>query len=366
MKKVCLIIPSLEAGGMERVMSILAINFYKIEKIIPVIIMYGKNPEVFYALPVGMQVFKPEFQFNNQFRLWHTIKTILYIRKQVKILNPDSILSFGERWNNLVLLSLIGLSIPKFVSDRSQPGKQLGIFHETMRKYLYPKASGIIAQTNYSKITLQEKLLNKNIKVIPNPITPFSTKVNFERKNVILTVGRLIPSKNHDKLINSFSRIIKNKWQLVIVGHDNNNLNISQKLQQQIHKLNMSMNVVLLGKQLDLEKYYFTSKIFAFMSTSEGYPNAIAEALSAGLPVVAFDCIAGPSEMIVDGYNGFLIPLNDYDLFENKLSLLMNDEILREKMSQNAVRSSEKFNAELISKKFLQFIISLAYLILNF
>jgi glycosyltransferase involved in cell wall biosynthesis len=64
--------------------------------------------------------------------------------------------------------------------------------------------------------------------------------------------------------------------------------------------------VFLEGEQKEIDPWYHRAKLFAFTSSSEGYPNVVGEALSAGLPVVAYDCIAGPSDMIDDGKTGIL------------------------------------------------------------
>ena len=114
--------------------------------------------------------------------------------------------------------------------------------------------------------------------------------------------------------------------------------------------------VVFAGKQHDVEKYYLNSKIFAFTSSSEGFPNAIGEAMAAGLPVVAYDCIAGPSEMIADQESGFLIPLFNDDMFKSKLELLMDNTELREELGQKGMANIKKFNIQFIGEQFYQFI----------
>ncbi len=108
----------------------------------------------------------------------------------------------------------------------------------------------------------------------------------------------------------------------------------------------------------DVDSQYLKSKIFAFTSNSEGFPNVIGEALSAGLPVVSYDCVAGPSEMIVDGENGFLVPVFDDDLFQKRLQQLIDDEELRQKMARKAPESVEKFSIEKIGQQYLDFILS--------
>jgi GalNAc-alpha-(1->4)-GalNAc-alpha-(1->3)-diNAcBac-PP-undecaprenol alpha-1,4-N-acetyl-D-galactosaminyltransferase len=79
--------------------------------------------------------------------------------------------------------------------------------------------------------------------------------------------------------------------------------------------------------------------------------------MAAGLPVIAFDCVAGPSEMITDGHDGFLIPLFDSIQFESKLAKLMGDKNLREKLGSNARKNIMKFSGDKICKAFYEFII---------
>ena len=75
------------------------------------------------------------------------------------------------------------------------------------------------------------------------------------------------------------------------------------------------------------------------------------------MPVVSFDCIAGPSEMITDGEDGYLIPVDDYALFQERLEKLMSDEPLRNKMSSKARESIQKFSIENIGAKYKDFIL---------
>jgi GalNAc-alpha-(1->4)-GalNAc-alpha-(1->3)-diNAcBac-PP-undecaprenol alpha-1,4-N-acetyl-D-galactosaminyltransferase len=74
--------------------------------------------------------------------------------------------------------------------------------------------------------------------------------------------------------------------------------------------------------------------------------------------VVAFDCVAGPSEMIRDNFNGFLVPLYDYKQFQEKLELLMNNEDLRSEFGKNAKEDIQKFSINQIGEQYLQFILN--------
>jgi glycosyltransferase involved in cell wall biosynthesis len=171
-------------------------------------------------------------------------------------------------------------------------------------------------------------------------------------------VGRLITTKHQDKLIELFLNLDIPEWRLVLVGYDHLKQTNFDRLQAIIDRNNGQKQVMLVGRQVDVDSFYKRSKIFAFTSSSEGFPNAIGEAMSAGLPAVAFDCIAGPSEMITDNHNGFLIPLFDYEQFREKLERLMKKEDLRASFGKNAREAVKLFSIPSIGEKYLQFILS--------
>lgn len=351
-KRICLLIPSMHTGGMERVMSELAAHFCQKPESDVHLVLYGINREIFYTLPENLTVHRPPFAFDNNKRLLSTLKTLWFVRQTVRRLNPDSVLSFGEYWNNFVLLALYGLRYPVYVSDRCQPDKSLGRVQDRLRKMLYPKAAGVIAQTIHAKRIYESMYRQPNITVIGNPIRSIAPQATVEREKIVLSVGRLIATKHHDELIRLFVRVRRPDWKLIIVGDDAIKQQNKRRLQALIEELGATDCVELAGKRNDVENFYLRSSIFAFTSSSEGFPNVIGEAQSAGLPVVAFDCIAGPSDMIQDGQNGFLVPLFNYELFAERLAALMDDAALRQRMGQAAQQSIRQFSADAIGEKF--------------
>lgn len=355
-KKLCLIIPSLQTGGMQRVMSELAGYFCQKSNVEVHLVLYGKNTDIFYYIPDTAIIYKPKTVFNDKFRQFYTLGRLFFIRQTVKKIKPDAILSFGEYWNSFVLLALFGLPHPVFISDRCSPDMKFGAFHKFLRKILYNKAEGVIAQTEKARQLYNTQFKNFNISVIGNPIRKIDIKKStISRENIVLTVGRLIESKHHDKLIEVFADIQTDDWQLVIVGDDALNQKNMIKLKKLIHELKMDDKIILAGNQSDVDSFYLKSQIFAFASSSEGFPNVIGEAMSAGLPVVSFDCVAGPEELIHDSSDGFLVPLFEYDKFKEKLKLLMNDQNLCRTMGKCGSETIQRFSIDIIGTKFYDF-----------
>lgn len=321
------------------------------------VVLYGKTREVVYPLPGNVVVHRPKFVFSDERRTWHTLKTICFLRNIVKSLAPDRIMSFGEYWNNLVLLSLFGLPYPVFVSDRSRPDKNLGRLQNALRNRLYPTAAGFIAQTRQAQAVALRRRWNDNIRVIGNPIRMITDDPAVAREDIVLSVGRLIRTKHYDRLIRLFAGLDVPGWKLVIVGGDAQRQNQMAELRALVDMLGVTNRVSLEGNQADVDAYYRRARIFAFTSSSEGFPNVVGEALSAGLPVISYDCVAGPAEMIVDGENGFLVPVFEDDLFARKLRLLMEDTGLRERMATKARPRVERFSVEAIGEQFLEFML---------
>jgi len=348
-EKICLVIPSLRAGGMERVMCELAEYFSSQSGIEVIMITLGKTDK-FYLVPQGVILYEPGFIFNSKLRFLFTLRTILFLRKIIRNTKPVAVLSFGETYNSFVLLSTLLLRRRVFVSDRSKPNKKWGNFHETLRRLLYPQAAGIICQTKYSSAFMVAEIGHTNIRIIPNPVKPFQAN-HVVKENIILNVGRLIKTKQIDFLIENFARIEVDNWQLWVVGDGPE----KASLETLVMKLGIEKKVIFWGMQQNMVELYNKAKIFAFTSRSEGFPNALLEAMSAGLACITLDCIAGPSDLIVDGENGFLVSEGEAAEYRSKLNTLVMDEALRVKFSQAAMLKAKEFHIEKIGNEYLKF-----------
>jgi glycosyltransferase involved in cell wall biosynthesis len=226
-----------------------------------------------------------------------------------------------------------------------------------LRDILYKKATGYIAQTEYAAQLAISKKWNRNIKVVGNPIN--SRKESPQRQKqekIVLSVGRLLSTKNFDRLIKAFIELDQKDWKLIIVGGDHGKHKISRSLKALVSCHQAEDRVLLPGYQSNVADYYERSQIFAFMSSSEGFPNAILEALSWALPVVAFQYNPGIRDLVLNDKNGFLVPLDDDELFKQKLLLLMKDPGLRQRMADEAVHTVKEFELDRIGDTLYDFI----------
>lgn len=351
-KKICLLIPSLSAGGAERVMSVLANEFSKQENIQVHLVVYVK-PDIFYDLSENVIIHKINFDYKRLPRLIFTVKIFLFIRKVLKEIRPESFLSFGGKYNSLVLLASLGLGIKGFVSDRSRPGIKYGFIPDLMNPFIYRRAYGILAQTKAAKEHVFSKTKHKNIVVIPNPILTFD-HLPIQRENIILNVGRFISSKNQNFLIEVFNEINPPDWRLWFVGDGD----LLKSCKEKAESLQIAEKVQFFGNIKDVRPLYERSSVFAFCSISEGFPNALAEALSNGLASISFDCTAGPSDLIDHEVNGFLVENMNKEYYKKYLGKLILDQDLRERFGNSARDKMKEFNDERVCQAYIDFLLS--------
>ena len=346
--KITLIIPTYLNGGMERVMSELGNFWAKQGHVINIIFLVKNVP--FYTIEEKINRFEmPNFSYkkNGLSKFVYSLRLLFYVRKKIIKSKPDLILSFGEGYNSFVLLSALGYNV--YVSDRSNPLAPLSWSLRVCRNFLYPTAKGVIAQTSFAKEVLLKQTKHKNIIILPNPIKIIEKKP-LEKKSIILNVGRLVFEKDQVTLIEIFSKVAHMGWELHIVGEGP----LRGLLEDKIDKLKLKGSVKLLGSQKDLSKYFSRSKIFAFTSISEGYPNALCEAMAFPLACISFDCDAGPRDIIDNGVNGFLIKKGDINEFTERLLELMYSDKLQNTFKSQSIKIVDEQTIYKIAERILK------------
>lgn len=351
-KRIALVIPGVGSGGAERVMTEIA-NYLSTQKYLKITLISLTKGDIFYKIPENINYITPKFIYKNNNRILYTFKTFYYLRNILKVIKPYSLLSFGGKYNAFVILATFGLKIFSYVSDRSKPSKSYGKKLDIMNLIAYRFAKGIIVQTETAKNIFENKYKNTNISVIANPIREITIPA-YQRENIILNVGRFIKSKNQDLLIKYFKEISIEGWRLIFIGDGK----CLPKVKAESEKLGIADKVEFLGIVKDVDYYYNKCKIFAFTSISEGFPNSLGEAMSSGCACISFDCEAGPSDLIDNGINGFLVRNLEHQNYKEKLLQLLNDDCLREKFGREAKKKMHNFKTDVIGEKYLKLLLS--------
>ena len=185
-----------------------------------------------------------------------------------------------------------------------------------------------------------------NIEVIHNVVTNYPEKITdvADRPKRIIAVGRLQAQKGFDLLIQSWQLIAARHpdWQLVVYGHGGD----LQKLQQQLEKAGLTSSMTFAGTTDNIYKEYQNSAFYVMSSRYEGWGLVLVEAMSCGLPCVSFDCPYGPSDIIRDGEDGFLVENGNIQQLAEKMELLINNKELRKRLGVRARLNAARFTSD--------------------
>lgn len=345
--KIVIINNGLAGGGIERASTSMANQFAKWKHEVYIVALYKSKH--FLPLEPAIQFIEPQkWSDGNRSYVLYMMK---YVRKCIKQIAPDTILAYNEWTNPYVLLALHGLKYPIYVSDRMSPLMPVPLLTRILKRIFYKKASGIIAQTQFAKKIISSNNNVKRIRVIPNPVNVINV-IPCPKKNIIVTVGRLTKEKGHKYLIEAFAKIKHSNWQLSIVGDGNQ----KNSLQELAKKLGIDDRIIFHGHLLNFVKQLSEARIFVLPSLSEGFPNAVIEAMSVPLPCIATRCTQAMDELIEDGINGILIKKEDSDILAMAIDQLIDDDKLQEKLAQNAYKVRETLSFEKIAKEYLDYI----------
>ncbi|PCI59658.1 MAG: glycosyltransferase [Gammaproteobacteria bacterium] len=221
--------------------------------------------------------------------------------------------------------------------------------------------------TAISKATKQaliefENIPEKSIKVIYNGIAPLQVidsevqtlrqALNIpETHNILGTIARFDPIKNHTMMLKAFSLVLKQQpnTTLIMVGDGEERENIENC----IKKLNIQNKVILTGYQTNPENYLALMNAYLLSSFSEGTSMTLLEAMSLGKPCVVTD-VGGNPEVIIDGRNGFVTPNDDIIEFSKSIINTLISTKTNQKLSDNSKnRFDLLFSEKNMNKQYL-------------
>lgn len=343
--KICFYINNLGKGGAERVITELAHQFNK--KLYDVVVVTSFRDRNEYILdPAVKRICLEETQdFGN--RIARNVKLIRKLRHTIKTEKPDVVISFMQEPNFRAIIATAGLKTKRIISVRNDPEKEyFGKLGRFVGKVVLPFADGCVFQTEEAKKWFPKRLQTKST-IIFNEVKEQFFKTEYSPGKRIITVGRLNKQKNHELLIDAFSKIANEVLDRNVYIYGEGPLR--DKLQEKIDSFGLSNRIFLMGTTNNVAEVLSTSEVFVLCSDYEGMPNALLEALAVGVPSISTDCPCGGPRMIIQNKsNGLLVKVGDADSLADALRSLINDNDFKTVISKNARETATKYKPQTI------------------
>lgn len=285
------------------------------------------------------------------------------LRRLVRRLKPDVVVSFLIRSNCAAVLATAGLAIRTVICERMHGGSHLANNYEGIAlvatqfllRSLYPRADRVLAVSEGVRANLirQFRVPPGRVRTIVNPYDlPAIRQAGAGQPGYALPddfcicVGRLVQAKDVAKVITTFAAERPTR-DLLVLGDGP----LRSQLAALSQGLGIDDHVHFLGFLDDPFPIVSRARFLVSASRNEGFPNSAAEAMAMGVPVILTDCPSGPAELLDGGQYGILVPLDDDDALRRALRL-MRDPQERAALSRLARTRMEAFAAPEIARAY--------------
>ena len=349
--RLTLVISSLDTGGAERVLSLMA-NYWAAHDFDVTVITIGSQEADCYALSPHLKRIGLNLQGNSDNlaqAIWRNAKRLRWLRREICASRPHAVISFLDVTNVLTLLATAGLGVPVIVSERTDPYRYpIGVAWSALRNILYRRADAVVMQSEGFRAWARRFVQDENVYVIPNPVEKPLTQSrrSFARTDVGMSIGamgRLTGVKGYDLLLRAFAQFADKypAWSLVILGEGEERA----VLERLVEEFGLKDQVHLPGCVRDPTPILRGLDIFVMSSHYEGSSNALLEAMACGLAVISTDT-SSARDVIQDDVNGILVPPNNVKALASAMEGLMNDPAKRKRIGVKAVEVMNRFNID--------------------
>lgn len=345
-KRLVFVQSGLGAGGAEKIINLIAQHRARLGDEVFVLAFHDSPDSSFFQYPPSVVLRTMQSEISAPVAGGQGfLRQVRWLRKTIAEIQPERVVSFLTKINAISAIALLGTAPHLIVSERNNPLKQRpGRLWKGLISFTFNRADCIVMQTGSA-----QKLLNRAARakscVIANPCI-MVPPVGSETSKQVIAVGRLTQQKGFDLLIDAFAAVLSKHPDagLTIWGEGQDRA----KLEKRINDKGLNSNIFLPGLSDGTQAWVDQNAIFVLSSLYEGFPNVLAEAMSAGLACVAFDCDWGPSDLIENGVNGLLVRTGDRDSLSQAITSLLDSPEHRKTLGVNARKNAEKYALDTI------------------
>ncbi len=352
--RICFVIGTLRFSGAEKVLAAVATHLSELGHDVHVVLTL--SPEI----PAQDSPFSVHQVEAHGVRPLRILRRATGLRRTIATVAPDVSISFGYANNVNCIPALLANGVPHIVCERNNPiYDPPGWGPALLRRLLYPLAAAAVFQTETIR-GLFSQLVRRKSAVIPNPVidaaVALAPRVSASLPFRIISVGRLSDrDKNQSLLIMAFAALASDfpEWVLELYG-EGPDRGVFEAL---ISELELANRVLLCGHVDDPGSALRTADVFALPSRTEGMPNALIEAMAAGVACVATDCSGGgAAALITHNVNGLICANDDLGALVTSLRRVMLDRDLRRRLGGAAVGIRQTHSLERTGQKWLEVI----------
>lgn len=313
--KILFLVAHLQSGGAERTVSYLSSYFAKKDWEVTVLslsddVFYQLDPDV-HLVTLGIPTTAHSFlsRYTNIIKRYHSVGRFLKKSPQ------DVVVCLLPEMAKYVFPLLKKKQFSLITSERINPAAISDPKVLALKKKVYRNSDGIVFQTQRAKEFYDADIQAKGI-VIHNAVgneLVYQVPDAIERKKKITAIGRIDAQKDYPTLLKAFARVTAKHpaYRLEIFGSGSDA--VRSELEQLAETLGVRKQVVFRGAHSDAILQAADSACYVMSSLFEGMPNALMEAMAAGIPCISTDCPNGPAELIESEKNGLLVPVGDAD-----------------------------------------------------
>lgn len=354
--KIVFLVAHLLSGGAERTVSYL--SSYMAKKGWDVTVL-SISDDIFYELDERVKLVKlgvPTSSKNVAQRVLSAFKRKLFASREIKRISPDVVFCMLPDVAKYVLKVCKNKRIKLLSSERNNPRFVHNPREIKVKSRVFAQADGIVFQTERVTECFSDDIRAKG-KVIHNAVgneQAYTVKAPNARGKKITAIGRLDAQKDYPTMLKAFAKVLKRhpEYTLEIFGGGAD----KSILQNIANELGISEKVKFMGVSKDAIIEAAKGSCFVMSSLYEGMPNALMEAMAAGLPCVSTDCPYGPAELIENEVNGLLVPVGDVDAFAEAIFRMIEDREFAERCGKNAQKILDTHSIESIADQYCKFI----------